>query len=187
MRKDGFTLIKLLMVILIIGIDLRTATDRVPPKMGLFRPSLAVFDQRGLRMRKDGFTLIKLLMVILIIGIVAAIVTSRFGDVRVRAVTAAMQSDLHHLRTAQEIYYHTNNFTYADNIADLTAADLFVPTEGVTVEINAAAAAWDASATHLSTTVTCDVDSVVSAIECSYQGDDRRIPGPPSDFLLGGQ
>lgn len=139
-------------------------------------------------MRKHGFTLIELLMAILIIGIVAAIVTSSFGDIRVRSVPAAMQSDLHHLRTAQEIYYHTNNFTYADDIADLTAADLFVPTEGVTVEINAADSTnWDASATHLSTTVRCDVDSVVSAIECSYQGDDRRIPGPPSDFLLGGQ
>ena len=139
-------------------------------------------------MQQHGFTLIELLMPILIIGIVAAIVTSSFGDIRVRSVTAAIQLDLHHLRIAQEIYYHTNNFTYADDIADLTASALFVPTEGVAVEINAADSTnWNASAPHLSTTVTCDVNSVVSAIACSYQGDDRRIPGPPSDFLLGEQ
>lgn len=117
-------------------------------------------------MDKKGFTLIELLIVVVIIGILAAIAIPRFGETRDRAFISAMQSDLNQLRTAQEMYYQDNDFTYADGLDDL--ADLFTATDGVTITINSGdAAGWDATATHSSADEECDYDSDDGAIECA--------------------
>ena len=119
-------------------------------------------------MNKKGFTLIELLIVVVIIGILAAIAIPRFGETRERAFISAMQSDLNQVRTAQEMWYQDNNFTYAGAIADLTGANLYSATDGVTVVINAAdGTTWDATATHGSTAVSCDYDAAVGTIVCA--------------------
>ncbi len=92
----------------------------------------------------------------------------RFGETRDRAFVSAMQSDLNQVRTAQEMYYQDNTFVYASDIADLTAANLFTGTVGVTVVINAGTATtWDATATHGSTAVACDYAAAVGTIICA--------------------
>lgn len=119
-------------------------------------------------MNKKGFTLIELLIVVVIIGILAAIAIPRFGETRERAYISAMQSDLNQVRTAQEMFYQDNNFTYADGLDDLTGADLYSATDGVTVTINAGdGASWDATAVHASTDVECTYDSDVGTIDCA--------------------
>lgn len=117
-------------------------------------------------MDRKGFTLIELLIVVVIIGILAAIAIPRFGETRDRAFISAMQSDLNQLRTAQEMYYQDNDFTYASDAGDL--GDLFSGTDGVTVTINSGDAdGWDATATHSSTDVACDYDSADGVIDCA--------------------
>ena len=119
-------------------------------------------------MDEKGFTLIELVIVVVIIGVLAAIAIPRFGDVSDRSFVAAMQSDLSQLRNAQEVHYQINDLTYADDIADLTGANLFVVSDGVTMVINAGnATTWDTSATHSSTTVACDYDAAIGTIDCS--------------------
>ncbi len=79
-----------------------------------------------------------------------------------------MQADLNQTRTAQEMWYQDNDFVYAGAIADLEGAGLFSGTTGVTVTINAASGTtWDATASHGSTTVTCDYDAAVGEIICA--------------------
>ena len=119
-------------------------------------------------MDEKGFTLIELVIVVVIIGVLAAIAIPRFGDVTDRAFVAAMQSDLSQVRKAQEVHYQTNDLAYADDIADLIGANLFVASDGVTMVINAGNATnWDASATHSSTAVACDYDAAIGTIDCS--------------------
>ena len=119
-------------------------------------------------MNNKGFTLIELLIVVVIIGILAAIAIPRFGETRDRAFISAMQSDLNQVRTGQEMFYQDNDFTYADDVADLTAANLYTATDGVTVEINAADTdSWDATASHSSSDVECTYDSDEGTIECA--------------------
>jgi prepilin-type N-terminal cleavage/methylation domain-containing protein len=118
-------------------------------------------------MNKKGFTLIELLIVVVIIGILAAIAIPRFGETRDRAFVSAMQSDLNQVRTAQEMWFQDNAFQYTDDIDDLTGADLFTATDGVTVTINAGGDTWDATATHANTDVVCDYDAAVGTIDCA--------------------
>lgn len=119
-------------------------------------------------MNKKGFTLIELLIVVVIIGILAAIAIPRFGETRDRAFVSAMQADLNQVRTAQEMFYQDNTFVYAGAIADLTAANLYSPSAGVTIVINAAdGTTWDATATHASSAVACDYDAAVGTIVCA--------------------
>ncbi len=119
-------------------------------------------------MDSKGFTLLEIMIVIVILGILATLSIPRFAQTSDRAFVASMQSDLNRVRGAQEIYHQTNNLAYASDIADLTAADLFMPTNGVSVVINAAnGATWDATASHASSAVTCDYDAAVGTIDCS--------------------
>ncbi len=119
-------------------------------------------------MDQRGFTLIELIVVAAIIGILAIIAIPRFRDTRDRAIIATMQSDLNFVRNAQETFYQTNNLSYADDIADLIAADLYIASAGVTVVINTGnGSTWDATATHTSTAVSCDYDAAVGVIDCS--------------------
>ena len=115
-------------------------------------------------MNKKGFTLIELLIVVVIIGILAAIAIPRFGETRERAYVSAMQSDLNQLRTAQEMFYQDNDFTYAAAIGDLNVTE----SQGVTLAIDSGDQdGWSATATHQATDITCTYDSDEGVIDCS--------------------
>ena len=118
---------------------------------------------------KKGFTLIELLIVVVIIGILAAIAIPKFGETRQRAYVSAMQADLNQVRTAQEMYYQDNTFTYAPDYATLAAALDLTASEGVTIVIAAGAAAgdWSATATHVAAPgQQCTYDSGIGVIDC---------------------
>ena len=94
--------------------------------------------------RRKGFTLIELLIVVVIIGILAAIAIPKFASTRRKAFRSAMLSDLKNLASVQEIY-HTENFTYANDLTALGG----VESEGVTLTINESSnTGWSASASH---------------------------------------
>ena len=60
------------------------------------------------------------------------------------AYLEAMQSELRHLATSQEVYY-ADEYTYADDVSRLT----FVASSGVEIRISSATASgWGAVATH---------------------------------------
>lgn len=63
-------------------------------------------------MNKKGFTLIELLIVVVIIGILAAIAIPKFGESRQKAYVSTVQADMNQLRTAMELCYSDNDFTY---------------------------------------------------------------------------
>ncbi len=99
-----------------------------------------------LRLRK-GFTLIELLIVVVIIGILAAIAIPKFSKTREKAYFSAMKSDLKNLMSAEEIYYSSHNYLYADQIT--TSGLDFAPSQGVTVTLASAAnTGWAATAIH---------------------------------------
>ena len=119
-------------------------------------------------MNAKGFTLVELVSVIVILGVLAALAIPRLAATSERSLVASMQSDLGRVRSAQEAYYQTNNLEYASDIADLIGANLFTPTAGVTVVINSGDnVTWDATASHPSSTTTCDYDAAVGVIDCS--------------------
>jgi len=118
------------------------------------------------RMNRKGFTLIELLIVVVIIGILAAIAIPRFGETRQRAYTSAMQSDLNQVRTAQEMFYQDNAFSYASSIGDLEG-QYFTGTDGVNITIvSGDSDGWSATADHDASAVTCEYDSAVGEIIC---------------------
>jgi prepilin-type N-terminal cleavage/methylation domain-containing protein len=66
-----------------------------------------------------GFTLIELLVVVAIIGILAAVVLASLNTARGKGRDAAIKSDLANARAQAEIYFDTNNSSYA-NLCDST-------------------------------------------------------------------
>jgi prepilin-type N-terminal cleavage/methylation domain-containing protein len=64
---------------------------------------------------RRGFTLIELLVVIAIIGILSAVVLVSLNSARAKGTDAAIKSELANMRTAAELYYHTNNNYGASN------------------------------------------------------------------------
>lgn len=66
-----------------------------------------------------GFTLIELLVVVAIIGILAAVVLASLNTARGKGRDAAVKSNLANARAQAEIYFDTNNSSYA-NLCDST-------------------------------------------------------------------
>jgi len=64
-------------------------------------------------MYKKGFTLIELLVVIAIIGILSGVVLSSLNSARGKASDAAVKANLANIRAQAEIYYDTNDNSYA--------------------------------------------------------------------------
>jgi prepilin-type N-terminal cleavage/methylation domain-containing protein len=106
-------------------------------------------------MNKKGFTLIELLIVVVIIGILAAIAIPKFGESRERAYVAQMQADMNQLRTAMEMCYADNGFSYAS-----CDEALINSTQGVTLVVAGGdATTYTIAATHSGTTAwTCAYD-----------------------------
>ena len=78
----------------------------------------------------DGFTMVELLVVMLIMGVLAGISVPVFASQRDKAARAAMVSDLHTLRLAQESRSIDNNPRYTTNLAILRIEG-YVQTSGV--------------------------------------------------------
>ena len=109
-----------------------------------------------MRNARNGFTLIELLIVVVIIGILAAIAIPKFANTKGKAYVASMKSDLRNLVHVQETYFADNLNNYAASTAAL--GTLWHPSPGVTITIGGVtASSWDASATHMNTTVTCSI------------------------------
>jgi len=120
-------------------------------------------------MNKKGFTLIELLIVVVIIGILAAIAIPKFGETRERAYVSSMQADLNQIRTAQEMYYQDNDFTYAGAITDIDDGTVYGVrlSAGVFVDQFAGGATtWSATLSHTATDRTCEYDELTGVIDC---------------------
>lgn len=137
-------------------------------------------------MDKKGFTLIEVLTVVVIVGILASLQISRLDEARDRAFIAAMKADLNHVRLAQVIYYQNNGDTYADDVDDLTSAELFRPTGAVATVIEGGDdSTWSATTTHPSTPVTCAFDAAFGSINCSNEQNDpeREVDLPGTNVI----
>src|SRR3954447_24351159 len=77
--------------------------------------------RKAMEEREGGFTLIELLVVIIIIGILAAIAIPVFLNQRKKGWDSQAKSDLRNAATAEETYL-TDNSTYSNLVADLTAS-----------------------------------------------------------------
>ena len=105
---------------------------------------------------RRGFTLIELLIVIVIIGILAAIAIPKYGSTKEKAYVARMQNDLRNLAVSQEAYFDDNDAYYSGVIP--SAAMIYNPSTGVTVNIDAATSAgWAATASSVGTSRQCQV------------------------------
>ena len=82
--------------------------------------------------RSDGFTLVELLVVMLILGVLAGISIPVFLGQQEKAARAAMTSDLHTLRLAQESRSIDNNPRYTTSLSILRNEG-YVQTDGVSV------------------------------------------------------
>lgn len=97
-----------------------------------------------------GFTLIELLVVIAIIGILSSIVLASLNTARGKGADAAVQEDLHGIRSQAEIFYDNNNGSYTGFCGDATvllALGNASTTSGSIPVCNDSATEWATSAT----------------------------------------
>ena len=135
------------------------------------------------RRRREGFTLIELLIVVVIIGILAAIAIPKFANTKDRTYGAAMKSDLHNLALAQEGYQFENSAYFsgtASNVAGApSAVQGFVPSAGVTVDIQNVGNGWTGSATPTQSSKTCLVFINTGASTFSSGSATATVEGEP--------
>ena len=103
-----------------------------------------------MRNNRKGFTLIELLIVVVIIGILAAIAIPKFADTKKKAYITAMKSDLKNMVSAAEASFADNN-TYANFVAPVGSSN-------VTLGFTGTATGWTGTASHASTSVTCEIN-----------------------------
>ncbi len=110
---------------------------------------------------KRGFTLIELLVVIAIIGILASVVLASLNTARGKGSDAALKSSINNARAQAELYYDTNNNSYAnvctsatgilpmhDSASDIAGGDSYVACASTA----GAAGAWAMKARLVSNT-----------------------------------
>lgn len=126
---------------------------------------------------RRGLTLIELVIVLVLLGILSALAVNRISVARQTAYTAAMQSDLRNLATAQEAYFTDNEEAYARRVQDVGYR--FRTSPGVTVRIvSVSPRGYTATARHVSSGLTCTV---------SVEGDQRSTPTCTSSSGEGGK
>ena len=105
-------------------------------------------------MRRDGFTLIELLITLVVLGLLATIAWLRMSGLTEETYRTSIQTDLHSVALAQELYYQTN-LAYGD----VEQLEAYVPTDGVIVTV-----------THASNTgfAATAVHSGLSGVTCGY-------------------
>lgn len=116
-----------------------------------------------MKRKANGFTLIELLIVTVIIAILAAIAIPQLFGTKERSYVASMRSDLRNLMTAQEAYY-ADNLLYSTSLGGLGVLYLTSPNVIVAVD-SATNTGWGATATHMSTAISCTV-----AVSRAYAG-----------------
>ena len=128
---------------------------------------------RGYHARdRRGFTLIELLVTIVVLGILASISLKIVGAKR-HAYVATMQSDLHNMTTAQEMFY-SDNLTYTSLIGDGMGMGCgmgqglgwmgcpgvtWSPSPGVSVELYGDGAGFSSRMTHTNSAERCAIFS----------------------------
>lgn len=74
--------------------------------------------------RRRGFSFIELLIVLIFIGLLARLAVPRFGDMKKRAIAAAIVGDVHSIRLAAFSYYTEKNGWPPETGAGTTPAGL---------------------------------------------------------------
>jgi general secretion pathway protein G len=83
------------------------------------------------RKSEQGFTLVELLIVVIILAIMSAIAIPQFSSSTEDAKASSLETNLHGLRAAVELYYHQHNNRYPG---------VYAETDGTTATATAAAA-----------------------------------------------
>jgi hypothetical protein len=90
-----------------------------------------------------------------------------------------MQSDLHTLRIAQDLYQRAPDHGYAESVDDL--GDLFATSPGVTVTItDVGMNSWAGESSHDGTDQVCTYSSEVGVIDCSVPAASGKDDEPES-------
>jgi prepilin-type N-terminal cleavage/methylation domain-containing protein len=97
---------------------------------------------------RKGFTLIELLIVVVIIGILAAIAIPKFAATKDKAKLASIKSDLRNIETAEEAFYSDQLPPVYGDLAALSAANLFEPSNGNTGSVVPSATGYTATLTN---------------------------------------